>query len=257
MPIEKINGIDLFYEDHGPKEGIPLVLIHGWTANMHRWDEQIKYFTNRRVIRLDLRGHGESEKRVFSDIKTLSEDLNALFNHLNIEKAIIMGHSMGGMVVIQFTLDYPEKVERLIILGSLGKFNYSFGRKMLGLIAKLLPYNAFLKTNINRGFSKSFKEKNPEIIEEAIKTSDKTPKTVVKTAFSKAMGTWDVIDKLGTIQVPTLIIVGSEDIQFPPSASRTLNEKIPNSSLEIVEGSGHEVPIEKPDELNELIEKFI
>ena len=230
MPTEKINGIDMFYEDNGPKEGIPLVFVHGWTANMHRWDEQVKHFSNIRTIRMDLRGHGETEKKVFTTIKELSEDLNALLTHLKIDKAILMGHSMGGMTVMQFTLDYPNKVEKLLLLDTIGKFNYSFGRKMVGTIAKILPYNAFLKTNITRAFSKSFKEKNPDVIDEAIKTSDKTPKEVVKAGFSKAMWNWDVLDKLHAIQVPTLIIVGSEDIQFPLSGSKVLDEKIPNSS---------------------------
>jgi len=162
MPVTEVNGAKLVYEDLGPRSGIPLVFVHGWTANLHRWDEQVKFFSpDRRVIRLNLRGHGDSEKPVMKySIKQFSEDINGLLNMLGIERSILVGHSMGGMAVQQFTLEYPEKVEKLILVNSIGKMKFSPGRKLMLFASKAVPYKLFVQTNIQRAFKKGFaKEK--------------------------------------------------------------------------------------------------
>ncbi|MCL5935258.1 MAG: alpha/beta hydrolase [Firmicutes bacterium] len=254
MPIAQVNGVKLVFEDLGLKSGIPLVFVHGWTADMHRWDEQVKFFSPaRRVIRLDLRGHGDSEKPVMKySIKQFSEDINGLLNLLDIEKAIPVGHSMGGMAVQQFTLDYPEKVEKLILVNSIGKMKFSLGRRLMMSGSKSVPFKLFVQTNIQRAFKKGFPK---DKLKEFVRLSQGTPRYVVMSCFD-AMGEWDVLERLGSIKVKTLIIHGLYDIQLPASEALKLALHIPGSVLKIID-CGHESPIENPAALSSAIDNFI
>lgn len=254
MAVAEVNGVKLVYEDLGPRSGIPLVFIHGWTADLHRWDDQARYFSaSRRVIRLDLRGHGESEKPLINySIKQFSEDIYTLLGMLNIEKAILVGHSMGGMSVQQFVLDYPEKVDKLILVNTLAKMQFSTGRKIIMSLSKVVPFSLFVQTNIQRAFKKGFPK---EKLRGFVQNSRKVPKHVVMSCYD-AMGQWDILDRIGSVQVKTLIIHGYHDIQLPLSEALKVALLMPNAVLSILD-CGHESPLELSHEITKAIDQFI
>ncbi|HOO72650.1 MAG TPA: alpha/beta hydrolase [Spirochaetota bacterium] len=254
MPQVKINGLMITYDDKGPKRGTPLICVHGWTADRHRWDHQIDNLSKKtRVIRFDLRGHGESEKpSIEYTIDQLSDDLNALMSKLKIKKAVLAGHSMGGMTILNFALKYPEKVEKLILVDTIGKFIFSLGRKIIFLISDYTPFEFFVKTNIVRAFKKGFPKKR---LEEFIALSQNTPQQVVM-SFFRAMGKWNVLKKLKSITAPCLIIHGYYDIQFPLSQALKMALALPRATIKVVD-SGHESPIEVPETITEAIRDFI
>ncbi|MGV9731418.1 alpha/beta fold hydrolase [Streptomyces albogriseolus] len=114
-----VDGAELAYDDEGPRDSAstPLVLIHGWTADRHRWDHQTAHFSpHRRVIRLDLRGHGESTGAGAPTIDALARDVVALLDHLGVDRFIPVGHSMGGMTAQTLALTHPGRVERLVLV---------------------------------------------------------------------------------------------------------------------------------------------
>ncbi|WP_454347046.1 alpha/beta fold hydrolase [Streptomyces albogriseolus] len=105
-----VDGAELAYDDEGPRDSAstPLLLIHGWTADRHRWDHQTAHFSpHRRVIRLDLRGHGESTGAGAPTIDALARDVVALLDHLGVDRFIPVGHSMGGMTAQTLALTHP------------------------------------------------------------------------------------------------------------------------------------------------------
>lgn len=201
MPQLEVDGAALTYDDEGPRDGdgVPLVFIHGWTANRHRWDHQIDHFAQkRRVVRLDLRGHGESAGSGRRTVAELAGDVLAVLDHLEIDRFVLVGHSMGGMIAQTLTLDHPDRVERLVLVNSISRMTYSRGRGLLMAVSTLVPFKLFVAANIQRAFAPGYPR---EKIREHVRASADTPREVVMTCYG-AMRSFDVLDRLGEIRTP-------------------------------------------------------
>lgn len=254
MALAEINGTHLEYDDEGVPDGPPVVFIHGWTANRHRWDHQVSTLAKtHRVIRYDLRGHGESDVPSGGyTIAQMAEDLRALLDHLGIERATLVGHSMGGMTALTFALEHPTRVERLVLVGSIACMLYDPSRKLLTAAGKRLPYPLFVRLNIERAFSRRYPR---HLKEEQIRASQSNARHVVMAAFA-SMEQFDVLDRLGEIEVPTLIIHGVDDIQLPLTQARRMKRALPGARLVLVE-AGHECTLEAPEEVSDALADFL
>jgi pimeloyl-ACP methyl ester carboxylesterase len=255
MPQLEVDGAELTYDDEGPRESgnVPLVFLHGWTANRHRWDHQMAHFAaTRRVVRLDLRGHGDSSGQGVRTIAELAKDVVSLLDHLGIERAVPVGHSMGGMIAQTLTLDRPERVERLVLVDSISRMTYSRGRGLLMGASTLVPFKLFVAANIRRAFAPGFPR---EEVRAYIKSSADTPREVVMTLYG-AMRAFDVLDRVGEIRVPTLMVHGYHDIQLPLKQMLRMAEAYPDAVVRIID-AGHELPVEKPAELTTALDRFL
>lgn len=255
MPLLEVDGAKLTYDDEGPRDSdaLPLVFIHGWTANRHRWDHQMTHFAERRrVIRLDLRGHGDSTGAGVRTVAELAKDVVALLDHLEVRRAVLVGHSMGGMIAQTITLDHPERVERLVLVGSISRMTYSRGRGLLMGASTLVPFKLFVATNIKRAFAPGHPR---DEVRAYIKSSGDTPRGVVMTLYG-AMRAFDVLDRVGEIRVPTLLIHGIHDIQLPVAQMLRMAKAYPDAVVRIID-AGHELPVEKPAELTTALDRFV
>jgi len=255
MPQLEVEGASLSYDDEGPRDGDgePLVLIHGWTADRHRWDHQMTHFAEkRRVVRLDLRGHGESSGAGVRTVAELAKDVLALLDHLKIDRAVLVGHSMGGMIAQTIALDHPARVERLVLVNSIGRMTYSRGRGLLMAASTLVPFKLFVAANIQRAFAPSYPR---DEIRAYVKASADTPREVVMTLYG-AMRAFDVLDRVGEIRTPTLMIHGYHDIQLPVRQMLRMAMAYPDAEVRIID-AGHELPVEKPAELTEALDRFL
>jgi pimeloyl-ACP methyl ester carboxylesterase len=255
MPQLEVDGATLTYDDEGPRDGdgAPLVFVHGWTANRHRWDHQMAYFAEkRRVVRLDLRGHGESSGSGVRTIEDLTKDVLALLDHLKIQRFVLVGHSMGGMISQTIALAHPERVERMVLVNSIGRMTYSRGRGLLMGVSTLVPFKLFVAANIQRAFAPGYPR---EEIRQYVKASAGTPREVVMTLYG-AMRAFDVLDRVGEIRVPTLMIHGYHDIQLPLKQMLRMAKAYPDATVRIID-AGHELPVEKPAELTAAIDAFV
>ncbi|MFD5633328.1 alpha/beta fold hydrolase [Streptomyces sp. NPDC127077] len=255
MPQLEVDGATLTYDDEGPRDGdgVPLVFIHGWTANRHRWDHQMDHFAQkRRVVRLDLRGHGESEGSGRRTVAELAGDVLAVLDHLELDRFVLVGHSMGGMIAQTLTLAHPERVERLVLVNSISRMTYSRGRGLLMAVSTKVPFKLFVAANIQRAFAPGYPR---EKIREYISASADTPREVVMTCYG-AMRSFDVLDRLGEIRTPTLLIHGFHDIQLPVSQMLRMAKAYPDAVVRIVD-AGHELPVEKPAELTAALDSFV
>ncbi|MFJ8109477.1 alpha/beta fold hydrolase [Streptomyces sp. NPDC096132] len=255
MPQLEVDGAALTYDDEGPRDGgaVPLVFVHGWTANRRRWDHQIAHFAEkRRVVRLDLRGHGESSGAGVKTVAELAKDLIAVLDHLKIERCVLIGHSMGGMIAQTVALSHPERVERMVLVNSIGRMAYNRGRGLLMAASTLVPFKLFVAANIQRAFAPGYPR---DEIRAYVKSSADTPREVVMTLYG-AMRAFDVLDRVGEIQAPTLMIHGYHDIQLPVQQMLRMAKAYPDATVRILD-AGHELPVEKPAELTAAIDRFV
>ncbi|MFG3201044.1 alpha/beta fold hydrolase [Streptomyces sp. NPDC048192] len=255
MPQLDVAGAALTYDDEGPRDapGAPLVFVHGWTADRHRWDHQIAHFSaTRRVIRLDLRGHGESTGAGVRTIAELAHDVLALLDHLQVERFVLVGHSMGGMVAQTIALAHPERVERMALVGSIGRMTYSRGRGLLMAVSTRVPYRLFVAANIQRAFGPGYPR---EEIRAHIRASAATPREVVMTLYA-AMRAFDVLDRAAEIRTPTLMVHGYHDVQLPVRQMLRMAKAYPDAVVRILD-AGHELPLERPAELTAVLDRFV
>ncbi|MFI9248499.1 alpha/beta fold hydrolase [Streptomyces sp. NPDC053069] len=255
MPQLELDGAALTYDDEGPRDApeVPLVFVHGWTADRHRWDHQIAHFSpGRRVIRLDLRGHGESTGAGVRTIAELAQDVLALLDHLKVERFVLVGHSMGGMIAQTIALAHPERVERMALVCSIGRMTYSRGRGLLMAASTLVPYKLFVAANIQRAFAPGYPR---EEIRAHIRASAATPREVVMTLYG-AMRAFDVLDRAGEIRTPTLMVHGYHDVQLPVRQMLRMAKAYPDAVVRILD-AGHELPLEKPAELTAVLDRFV
>ncbi|MDQ1042737.1 alpha/beta fold hydrolase [Streptomyces sp. V4I2] len=255
MPTLALDAATLTYDDEGSRDGeaTPLVFIHGWTANRHRWDHQMAHFApGRRVIRLDLRGHGESTGSGARTIEDLADDVLALLDHLKVDRFIPVGHSMGGMIAQTIALAHPDRVDRMVLVNSISKMTYNRGRGLLMAASTLVPFKLFVAANIQRAFAPGYPR---EEIRAYIGASAATPREVVMTLYS-AMRAFDVLDRVGEIRTPTLLVHGYHDVQLPVAQMLRMAKGYPDAVIRILD-AGHELPVEKPAELTVALDWFV
>ncbi|MFX0057407.1 MAG: alpha/beta fold hydrolase [Candidatus Hodarchaeota archaeon] len=271
----KVNGIKICYEIRG--EGYPLILIHGFGVTKEEWIGQFlplsEFF---KVIRFDNRGSGKSDHpNEPYTMKLFADDLKGLMENLLIEQAHIVGWSVGGMIAQVFTLNYPEKVNKLVLINTLpywpgeetGLDMYKQSKIDALKAVKEDPVKAFYDS-ATPGFSRKFKkllmEEPKEIIhglfsaEDLIEKDKRNPITVQDIEnYTHALGTYNVLEKLPNIKKETLILCGTHDRSTPQSMNELIHEKIPNSKLIILEKAGHGSPIERAPEINKYIIEFL
>ena len=238
-------------------EGAPLVFVHGFTTTSEFWREQVEAFSARhQTIRINLPGHGRSprpEGRKYA-IDAFVEDVLKVYRALDIEAAILVGLSMGGTVAQSFTLAYPERVRALVLVGATP---HGLGADVnVDNVLKAIDDFGVVAASqkvIERSFGSTSSQ---NLIEFAKNEVAQTPAFVAREAIA-SLNASDSRARLGEIHVPTLVVVGDEDIITPPSESQALAKGIPNSRLEIVPRAGHFPMLEQPDAFNLLLGGFI
>jgi pimeloyl-ACP methyl ester carboxylesterase len=229
-------------------------------ADSRLWDDQFKAFAKHyRVLRYDLRGFGKSD---FS-MGPLShvEDLAALLKHLGITKATLVGLSLGGMIAIDFTLEHPRMVERLITVAS-GLRGYQGVRNEQGIviskvaetegaekaIALWLEHPFFATGKNNPAYQRRMKT----MLADNFRTWGPTPAPII--------WTWPMqtpIERLQTIRTPALIIVGDKDFSSILSIADLLATKIPGARKAVITDVSHHLNMEKPKEFNKVVLDFL
>lgn len=248
----KVNDVELYYEIHG--EGEPIIFSHGWMDNSSGWKSQIEFFSRKhKVVVYDQRGHGESDKpKKDYSIQTLSNDLFGLVKHLNLEKVTIIGHSMGGMTAQVFALDHPEKVSKLVLVGTTAKMAFSM-RLQLWIMMNIFPYESFARGAIDT----KYYEPSDQVIKEAMDRALKTPKYAAYECCIEFTKNYDIREKVSKIKAPTLIIVGEKDSVTPVEMSQFLNREIKDSKIHIMKNSKHMPMIDNSKRFDEIVDTFI
>ncbi len=271
---ENINGIKICYEIYG--EGYPVFLVHGFAAKKEYWIAQISDLSKKfKVITLDNRGAGKSDRpNIPYTMEMLVDDLKGLMDFLKIDKAHLIGHSLGGAVIQHFAVKYPECVNRIILICSfpdlpldeVGTRMYKENHIAIYEARLKDPIKSFydkIKLRFSREFIKLMKEDpkkkfhgifSANDLMESEKINPVTPQDINN--LTNTLITYRVLNRLQEIKNETLIIAGDKDKLAPKAARDKLHEKIPNNTLKIILGS-HWVNLEKAPEVNKVILDFL
>lgn len=260
----ELAGARLFYEIAG--DGEPVVLLHGGFLDGRMWDEQFSFFAQRsRVIRYDRRCAGQTETAPSTEPYAHYQDLYHFLQALHIQQATLVGLSEGARIATDLTIAHPELVQRLVVI-SPSVSGYTFGDEWIhkcstdmlqALAQKDLAgaVEAFLKLWVDGPY------RAPEQVDQAVRERIREMVTHTFPLTRLAPNTRELdppaIGRLTEIAVPALIVVGKQDTPDIHENGRLLHQHIAESELVTVPDTGHTLAMEKPRELNVLIERFL
>ena len=257
LPYININQIKIFYLENKIR-GTPLLFIHGWLGNSVEWIYQMCYFNSRRhIILIDLPGFGKSDKpNTEYSIEFFTKVIVDFLISLGYDKVILIGHSLGGLIAQNLTIQNPKLVKKLILISTTAishPVNNKFKLFWVNIIFKLI-YNAFLRNTLMR--INSLVDEN-RAFKHQYKKALKIPKSVVLNTFKHMTYKFKVNEGLTEISQPTVIIYGTKDKIFSKSMIISLDNLIPNSELNFIEDSPHRVMVKSSQAVNAIIESFI
>jgi pimeloyl-ACP methyl ester carboxylesterase len=250
----------LYYEIAG--EGQPLVLIHGGLVNSGLWDDQFEVFAGHyRTLRYDVRGFGKSQPPV--SYYSNHGDLRDLLESLGIKRAYVLGLSMGGGIAIDFTLAYPNHVAALLpIAAGLGGYHATS--------------NAALRDEMIAAYESGDMERAVELSLQAwtdgpYRTPDQVDPAVRERIRAMTVHTFDLpdveqwlqrleppaIDRLAEIQVPTLFVVGDQDVEDILKIGDLIIANVHGAQRAIIPGTAHHLNMEQPAEFNRIVLEFL
>ena len=257
--IALLDDIQLGYDDAGA--GLPVVFVHGFPHSRALWAPQLSALVDRcRAIAPDLRGFGESTAQGPWTMDRYAEDIVGLLDLLDVRQAVIAGLSMGGYVAFALWRRFPERVRALVLCDTRAGADTEEGReKRRALIATARERgsSAVADSQLTGMIGKTTREKFPEIAESVREMMVAAPVEGIIGGLEAMMARPDSTPTLGTITVPTLIVVGDEDALTPPKEARAMHAAIPGSQLEVIERAGHVSNLERPAAFNHVLSEFL
>lgn len=269
MTIASLNGARIAYDDSGAPPahpaGTPLVLVHAGIADRSMWDEQVAAFAPaHRVVRLDQRGFGESDAAPLPFAP--GEDVHALMDHLAVERAVVVGISMGGDAALDLALTHPDRIAGLVLCSTLAAKREDPGPE---LVAIWETADAAYEAGDLDGAVE---------IETAgwVDGRDRPPGTLDPTVRAKAVAmirkTWERADdqagerlpldpprqtRLGDVSCPTLVLRGDLDLPDVAASTDLLVAGIPGASFALIPNAAHLPPLEQPAAFNAALRAWL
>ncbi|GAA3759276.1 alpha/beta hydrolase [Flavobacterium ginsengiterrae] len=247
---------NISFTDSG--EGTAVVLLHGFLENKKMWTEYVDLFSKKnRVITIDLLGHGESDSLGYvHEMEENANVVNHVLEHLKIEKAIILGHSMGGYVGLAFAELYPEKILKLVLQNSTSKEDSQEKKlnRTRAIKAVKQNYISFVSLAAANLFSENNRTRLTEEIEKVKTEALKTPLQGIIASLEGMKIRKDREWLLKENRFPVLLILGKKDpvLNYEESLSQTQNTSVKLVSFE----DGHMSQIENKDELKSILVNY-
>jgi pimeloyl-ACP methyl ester carboxylesterase len=252
----EINGGKIYYEVAG--SGYPLVLIHGGQMDRRMWDEQFDLFSKSyRVIRYDVRGFGKSpaSTNVYAD----EEDLATLLKYLHVDKAYVVGLSLGGRIAIDFALTHPDMTDGIVpVAPGLSGFHFSDDPNATESWRAALAgdWQKVADLWLKSGYMAPAMQ-NAKIAGRLRQLALENAHEYLDNPVLESMPNPPAIDRLPEIRTPTLIIVGNRDVTDIHEICGLLFARVPHSREIVIENSGHIVNMEQPELFNRSVLNFL
>lgn len=250
MPIA--GGLYYFAsQQNGEKERPAVVLIHGAGGTHLHWPYNLRRLNNHRVFAPDLPGHGKSSGLGKQSVEKYAETIAEWMDAVGIERALIVGHSMGGAIAQTLCIKFPQKVTGLILIGTGARLAVN-----QDLLEKLsIPSSTPAAIDLVTRWSWN-PETNEKLLTKVREQMMSIRSAVIYGDFL-ACNNFDLTRQINRIQVPTLIIVGENDKMTPLDLNKQLERKIPTAKMCVISGCGHMVMLENPEAVADEVFGFI
>jgi len=253
MPTIARDGVKLAYEMRG--SGTPtLLFVHGWTCDRSFFEPQMQHFTRgNRVVTVDLRGHGESDKPEGDyPIATFADDLAHIIGTLRLGEVVAVGHSMGGLTVLQLAVSHPARVAGIVMLDPAP---LAFPPELRAVAEELIATLEAGRHDAQRRFIEQqmfLKKSTPALVRRVCEVMCGTPAHVAVSAM-KGMLAFDGVAAAAQCKVPALHIAAAQPFNPPP----LMAERLPGVVTGMTVGAGHFNQLEAADQVNGMIEGFL
>jgi pimeloyl-ACP methyl ester carboxylesterase len=262
MPSVKVNGIQIYYEEHG--NGQPILLIQGLGYPSGMWFMQIPALSRHfQTIVFDNRGVGKTDKPDEEyTVRLMASDAAELLRSLKVPKAQVVGVSLGGYIAQELALNHPDLVDRLVLMAtSCGSPRYlELTKALWDEIAKLagLPPEEIIRKGMSFAVTEKFYRDFPEMIERSvgIRMENLQPLYAFTRQSAAAMN-FDSRDRAHLIRQPTLILAGVQDRVMPLVLTEELAKKIPQAQFKRFPNAAHLLFLEEADSVNQALLDFL
>lgn len=253
------DGAELGTVTIGREDGPTAVLVHCWMGDRSLWSPVANRLVDEgwRVVLYDQRGHGTSTPgTAVPAVEQLGEDLHHVLDVLELHDVVLVGHSMGGMAIQALLIGHPEDNDRLagVVLASTSSRTF---RRAIPARAADLVIGQRADRRLQRRSANSFRRVfGPDATDsqaQAVHDLVRATAPDVRSGYLAAMSRMDNRDRLAPVDVPVRIIVGDRDRLTPPAHSRLLSSAFGDAPLTVIEGKGHMLPIEAPEEIVQAV----
>lgn len=257
--ITFLDGRAIGYDDVG--SGVPVLFVHGFPHNRSLWAPQLGALAApARTICMDLRGFGESAGGASEGVDGYADDAAALLDTLGIDRVVLAGLSMGGYAAFAFWRRHRQRVRALVLCDTRATADNETGqqaRREMQALARERGSMAVANQMITGMVGRTTREKNPELVDELHRMMSLAPVQGIVDALDALRTRPDSTPTLATIDVPTLIVVGDEDVLTPAKDARTMHLAIAGSRMEVIAGAGHVSNMERPATFNHVLSEFL
>ncbi len=265
MPFIDRDELRLAFDDTGPvvdEMGPPIVLCHSFLCTREMWAAQAEALSESyRVINLDLRGHGDcGPAEDECSIGDLVYDVLAVLDHLEIEEAVWCGLSIGGMTAMRAAISQPDRVAALVVADSTAAAETLYKRvkyATMGTASRVLGVRRMMPAVLPLMFGRTTLREQPELVEEWGERMAETHLPSLLNVLRTLMRRRSMLERLGEVRVPTLVLVGEEDRSLPPKHSRAIEKAIPGAEVTIIPEAGHLSALEQPEAVTAAIRDFL
>ena len=265
-----IAGLQINFVEEG--KGQPILFLHGLGGSWKDWAANLSFFpTFYQAMAIDFPGFGDSDKpETDYSISWLTTIVEKFLRERKLDQAIVVGHSMGGLVALNLAAQPGSPVKNLVVadvvgIGDKAEFlSYALTKKIMGPESRFETFEGLLREEFKAMVENFIKGQKPKTSKEFFQSVPKNPLTgkpllpmTPAVQMSASIIDFDIRPQLASIRQPTLILWGSKDPIAPPQDASFLKSKIPQASLEILENCGHSPMQDLPDRFNQEVEKFL
>ncbi len=256
LDVKLSTGVRLNYAEQGDSDGYPIIMLHGYTDSWFSYSRVLPLLSSKcHAYALSQRGHGDSEKPTDGyAMPELASDVLAFMDAMELGQPTVVGHSMGSLVAQEIALAAPDRLSRLVLIGSATNIRSDEIRELQRVVNELAD-------PVPREFAREFQVSTihhpvpDEFLDRAVDESLKLPARVWRAALEGQLSI-ENSDRIESIETPTLLLRGDHDQLFPREAQDALVDRLPNATFKLYPETGHALHWERPNEFVRDFEAF-